>query len=202
MMAVLARIFFLFVLIVVLLAGGSLWFDYLGLIDVKDIYAPAFRFLGFGGRSKVEDQDSLYLLDSERLSKLMVAVDLRAEELQLRETELSDKEREIHEQAAEIEEQRKALEDREKSLIERTRLYDNKNENIRQNARNLNGMPPAKAVAILEKMEDQDMIDHLRMVELLAQEAGEDSTVAYWLSLMPADRAATIQRKMAIKPTG
>jgi flagellar protein FlbB len=199
-MAALSRIFLLFLLIVVLLAGGSLWFDYLGLIDVKDTYAPVFRFFGFGGRSKVEDQDSPYLLDSERLSKLVVAVDLRAEELQRREDELSGREKEILQQAAEIDEQRKALEDQEKSLIERTRLYDNKNENIRQNAKNLNGMPPARAVAILEKMEDQDMIDHLRMVEQLAQEAGEDSTVAYWLSLMPADRAAIIQRKMTVKP--
>jgi flagellar protein FlbB len=200
MMAALSRMFFLFFVIIVLLVGGSLWFDYLGLIDVKDTYAPVFRFFGFGGRSKVEEQDSPYLLDSERLSKLMVAVDLRAEELQLREGQLSDKEKEILQQAAEIDEQRKALEDQEKSLKEQTRLYDNKNENIRQNARNLNGMPPARAVAILEKMDDQDMIDHLRMVEQLAQEAGEDSSVAYWLSLMPAERAAVIQRKMVVKP--
>ncbi|MDR1625248.1 MAG: flagellar protein FlbB [Spirochaetia bacterium] len=200
MMAALPRIFLLFLVILVLLGGGSLWFDYLGLIDVKDTYAPVFRFFGLGGRSKVEEQDSPYLLDSERLSKLMVAVDLRAEELQLREEQLSGREKDILQQAAEIEEQRKALEDQEKSLKERTRLYDNKNENIRQNAKNLNGMPPARAVAILEKMEDQDMIDHLRMVEQLAQEAGEDSSVAYWLSLMPAERAAVIQRKMAVKP--
>jgi flagellar protein FlbB len=199
-MAVLPRIFFLFLLIIVLLAGGSLWFDYLGVIDVKDAYAPVFNFFGLNGRSKIEDADSPYLLESERLSKLMVAVDLRSEELQRREDELNGKEREILQQVAEIDEQRKALEDQEKSLNEKVRLYDNKNENIRQNARNLNGMPPRNAVAILEKMEDQDMIDHLRMVEQLAQEAGEDSSVAYWLSLMPADRTAVIQRKMAVKP--
>lgn len=200
-MAVFPRIVLLFFVILVLLAGGSLWFDYLGLIDVKDAYAPVFSFFGLNGRSQVEDADSAYLLDLERLAKLRIAVDLQAEELQYREAELEGREKEILQQAAEIDEQRKALEDQEKSLKERTRLYDNKSENIRQNARNLNGMPPAKAVAILEKMEDQDMIDHLRMVERLAQEAGEDSTVAYWLSLMPADRAAVIQRKMAVKPS-
>ncbi|MDR1933511.1 MAG: flagellar protein FlbB [Spirochaetales bacterium] len=197
---VLPRILFLLLIIAVLAAGGSLWFDYLGLIDVKDAYAPVFKFFGMGGRSKVEDPDSPGLLDSERLAKLMVSVDLRSEELQHREESLAGREQEILQQAAEIDEQRKALEDQEKSLTERMRQYDIKIENIRQNARNLNGMPPAKAVAILLQMNDQDMIDHLRMVEQLAQEAGEDSTVAYWLSLMPADRAATIQRKMAVKP--
>jgi flagellar protein FlbB len=200
-MAAFPRIVLLFLVILVLLGGGSLWFDYLGLIDMKDAYAPVFNFFGLNGRSKVEDGDSGYLLDSERLEKMKLAVDLRAEELQYREEELAGREKEIIQEFAELDEQRKALEDQEKSLKERTRLYDNKSENIRQNARNLNGMPPAKAVAILEEMEDQDMIDHLRMVERLAQEAGEDSTVAYWLSLMPAERAAVIQRKMAVKPS-
>jgi flagellar protein FlbB len=194
------RILFLLFLIVVLGVGGSLWFDYLGVIDVKDAYAPVFRFFGLGGRTKIEDPDSPGLLDSERLSKLMMAVDLRGEELQIREEGLSSKEQELLQQISAIDEQRKALEDQEKSLKERARLYDNTRENLRQNAKYLNGMPPAKAVAMLLQMSDQDMIDHLRTVEELAREAGEDSTVAYWLSLMPADRAAAIQRKMAIKP--
>ncbi|MCL1817647.1 MAG: flagellar protein FlbB [Spirochaetaceae bacterium] len=195
------RIFFLLVLIVVLGIGGSLWFDYLGVIDVKDTYAPVFRFFGMGGRTQVEEPDDPFLLDTERLSKLMVAVDLRAEELQLREDAIAGRENEVLQQASAVDEQRKALEDQEKSLSEQLRQYDNKTENIRQNAKYLGGMPPAKAVAMLLAMNDQDMIDHLRMSEQLAREAGEESTVAYWLSLMPAERAATIQRKMVIKPT-
>jgi flagellar protein FlbB len=194
------RILFLLFLIVVLTIGGSLWFDYLGVIDVKDAYAPVFRFFGLGGRTRVEEPDSPTLLDSERLSKLMTAVDLRSEELRIQEEGLSGREQEILQQAAAIDEQRQALEDQEKSLKELARLYDNTRENLRQNARYLNGMPPAKAVAMLLQMSDQDMIEHLRTVEQLAREAGEDSTVAYWLSLMPADRAAAIQRKMAVKP--
>jgi flagellar protein FlbB len=194
------RIIVLFLLVVVLGIGGSLWFDYLGVIDAKDTFAPVFRFFGLQSRSRVEDTDSPFLLDAERLSKLQVAVDLRAEENQRMEESLKSREQDILQQAAEIEEQRKALQDQENSLNERIRQYDIKRANIEQNARNLNGMPPARAVAILLNMDDQDMIDHLRMVEELAQQAGEDSTVAYWLSLMPPDRAATIQRKMAIKP--
>jgi len=194
------RIISLVFVIIVIAIGGSLWFDYLGVIDVKDTYAPVFRFFGLGGRTKILDPDDPGLLDSERLHKMMVAVDLRNEELQLREESLIGKEQELLQLSTAMDEQRKAVEDQEKSLKERLRQYDNTIENVRQNARYLNGMPPAKAVAMLLHMSDQDMIDHLRMVEQLAQEAGEDSSVAYWLSLMPADRAATIQRKMAIKP--
>jgi flagellar protein FlbB len=42
----------------------------------------------------------------------------------------------------------------------------------------------------------------MRVTEELAVEAGEASLVAYWLSLMPADRAAALQRKMARKTGG
>ena len=195
-----SRIFFLFFVIIVLILGGSLWFDYLGVIDVKGTYAPVFQLLGLGGRSTVDSPDSPDLLENERLSKLMVAVDLRAEELQLWEEAVRGRELDVLQQAAALDEQHRALQDQEKSLTESIRRYDNKAENLRQNATYLNSMPPRRAVAMLLAMDDQDMIDHLRMVEQLSQEAGEDSSVAFWFSLMPAERAATIQRKMVIRP--
>lgn len=194
------RIFILILLVLVLSAGGALWFDYLGIFDVKDNIAPVLSFFGLHGRSRVENADSLYLLDAERLAKLKEAVDLQAEEMKKTEENLNSKEKEINQKAAELEERGKAIQDQEKSFNERVRLYDNKRANIEQNARYLNGMPPAGAVAILLKMDDQDMIDHLRMAEELAKAAGEDSVVSYWLSLMPAERSAVIQRKMAMKP--
>ena len=61
-------------------------------------------------------------------------------------------------------------------------------------------MPPKNAVAILVAMDDQDVIDVLRKADEVAAARGEASTVAYWLSLMPGERAAEIQRKMANKP--
>jgi flagellar protein FlbB len=51
-------------------------------------------------------------------------------------------------------------------------------------------------------MEDQDVIDLFRVTEEQAAEAGEISLVAYWLSLMPAERAAALERKMARKTGG
>ncbi len=194
------RIVALLLLILVLLAGGALWFDYLGLLDVKDVISPVIRFFGFHGRTKLEGETSPLLLDAERLGKLREALGLQAEEMLRAEEGLKSREEDIHRKAAELDERRKSLEDQEKSFNERVRLYDNKSANIEQNARYLTGMPPAQAVAILVKMDDQDMIDHLRMVEKLAVAAGEESIVSFWLSLMPSDRAAVIQRKMAVKP--
>ena len=49
-------------------------------------------------------------------------------------------------------------------------------------------------------MDDQDVIDVLRRADEDATALGQTSLVAYWLSLMPPERAAEIQRKMANKP--
>lgn len=194
------RIIVLVLLILVLVIGGALWFDYLGILDVKDAAAPLLQLVGIQPRTKIEETYTPLLLEAERIAKLKEALEIQAEELQRFDESLKSREKEINQKLAELEEQRKALQDQEKSFNERVRLYENKRANLEQNARYLTGMPPREAVAILLKMEDQDMIDHLRMVEELARNAGEESVVAYWLSLMPAERAATIQRKMALKP--
>jgi flagellar protein FlbB len=82
------------------------------------------------------------------------------------------------------------------------KAFENRRVNLVQNAKYLVGMPPVSARDILGKMEDQDVIDIFRIVEDEAKKAGEESMVSYWLSIMPADRAATLQRKMARKPGG
>ena len=61
-------------------------------------------------------------------------------------------------------------------------------------------MRPQAAVDILIAMDDQTVIDVLRKVEELAAANGTSSMGSYWLSLMPSERAAEIQRKMISKP--
>ncbi|MDA3956549.1 hypothetical protein [Oceanispirochaeta sp.] len=61
-------------------------------------------------------------------------------------------------------------------------------------------MPPQNAVSILLQMDDTEMVDLLRTSERLATVSGKASLVAFWLSLMPSERAAQIQSKMALKP--
>ena len=61
-------------------------------------------------------------------------------------------------------------------------------------------MPPQNAVDILVAMDDQDVIDILRMADQIAQEEGATSLASTWIMFMPAERAAQIQRKMLSKP--
>ncbi len=195
--------FVLILIILILVAGGLLWFDYLGIVHVKSLFSPVYKLLGKEPQTSVTSTQSEPLtanLDQDRLNKQLEAIDIRMEELDKRETDLEESEKQNAQVAAELAEREKNQEEREKTFNLTVKKYDDKEVNIEQIANNLNGMRPEAAVGILVAMDDQIVIDVLRKVEEMAAENGTMSMVSYWLSLMPSDRAAEIQRKMLSKP--
>jgi flagellar protein FlbB len=200
---VLGRIVLLFLMIVALVIGGLVWFDYIGLIDAKALLGPAYRAIGIPARKAAPvSVGSPSLLEDERIGKRLEALQARSDELDERESQASKKDAEIGQKAQELEERGKALDDKEKSFNDKVKQYENRKVNVEQNAQYLKGMPPEQAVEILKAMDDQTVIDILRSVEEQAKAAGEDSIVSFWLSKMPSERSAAIQRKMTIKPSG
>jgi len=199
---VFGRIVLLLAMILALLIGGIVWFDYIGLIDAKTALAPAYRLLGVRTRApEPVRSDSPALLEEERYAKRLESIAARAEELDARESGLDKKDAEVSQKAQELDDRGKALDDEEKSFNDKVKQYDNRKANIDQNAQYLVGMPPLKAVDILKAMDDQTVIDIFHAVEERAKAAGEASLVSVWLSGMPPDRSATLQRKMAAKPS-
>lgn len=195
------RVIVLLVLIFLLAAGGILWFDYLGIVESRRFFAPVYSLFGMTPPAGIttlprEDGD----IDADRISKRLEAIDLRAQELDQREQDIARKEGEILQMSQELEDRLVSVEERERTFNEMLRQTDDRAANIRQIAEYMNGMPPQKAVNNLLAMDDQDIIDILRTVESIAAGAGRASSVAYWFSLMPPERAAEIQRKMANKP--
>ena len=185
-------------LIVILALGGLLWFDWLGVLRVKSLFNPLYKALGWQRQTSTTSTSSKPLtadLDQDRLDKQREALDLYREELEKREADTSSAEDQNLRLA------QKNLEEREKTFNNMVKLFDDRNANIEQIAANLEGMQPRKAVDILIAMDDQLAIDVLRKVTERAQNNGVASMVPYWLSLMPADRAAVIQRKMTAKPS-
>ncbi|MFP3088711.1 flagellar protein FlbB [Treponema sp. TIM-1] len=199
---ILGRVIVLLILITALAGGGLVWFDYLNVIDAKAVLAPFYRLIGLEPRSQDSGgEDELLSLDAERLAVRLEAQELRSMELDQREMEILTRQGEIQQMAEELEERQKALDERENSINAQAQDAENKQKNVEQYARYLTGMPPERAVGIITAMNDQDAIDVLRMTESIAQAEGTTSIVAYWLSLMPPERAAELQRKMTGRPS-
>ncbi len=193
----------LIMLIIIMALGGLLWFDYLGVLRVRTVFAPLYKALGMEPQTSITATPSAPIvadLDQDRINKQLEAIEIQREELDRREEEIAQKEKLNEQIAAELAGREKSQEDREKTFNQTVKRYDDKNVNIEQIASNLNGMPPAASVNILLAMDDQTVIDVLRKVEEMAKRSGTASMGSYWLSLMPAERAAEIQRKMLSKP--
>lgn len=197
------KIILMIIIILILVVGGLLWFDFLGLIHVKTLFSPVFKAMGKDPQTSttIVSSDALTSnLDEDRVMKQREANEIREEELDKRETDIISLENQNAQIATELGEREKNLEEREKTFNLTLKQYDDKDRNIEQIANNLNGMRPEAAVAILVSLDDQTVIDVLRKVEEIASASGSSSMGAYWLSLMPPQRAAEIQRKMVRKP--
>jgi flagellar protein FlbB len=207
------RIIVLLFLILILVGGGILWFDYLNVIDAKHVTGPVFNALrsvplvnriippGASRRPSFPGEDGLLNLDAERFAVAMEAVDLRIMELERREQDISNRRGHIEQMAQELEERQKNLDERENSFNALLSDAEIKDRTVERNAINLTNMPPQRAVGILEAMDDQDVIDVLRKTDELAEAAGTSSIVPFWLSLMESQRAAEISRKMVSRPS-
>ena len=191
-------------MIIALVIGGIVWFDYIGLIDAKDalrsgLQAPGHQ--GYGPRRPLAPTAPA-LLEEERYAKRLESIQARSEELDQREGGLQKKDAEISQKAQELDDRGKAIDDQEKSFNDKVKQYDNRKANIDQNAQYLVGMPPAKAVGHTEGDGRPDGHRHLpTRWKSRAKAAGAASLVSVWLSGMPPDRSATLQRKMSAEPS-
>lgn len=190
------RILALLLLISVISLAGTIWFDFLGIINAKQILSPLYQLAGGQAQSVIEEPDDILLLDKERLLKEQQRIEQLSEQLASKEAQLDTQEQELAAIKQKLEEEEKDLEARRNALTEETERADSKKAKLEQNADYLLNMPPQSAVDIMLQMDDLEMIEHLETAERLIAQQGGQSIVPYWLSLMPADRVAIVKRKM------
>lgn len=194
------RIFGLSLLVLVLALGGALWFDFLGLIDVTAVFAPALRWVGLEPRTEAIEPDSPLLLENERIGKREEALSILRDELDERAEALELQETELQELAEHLSAREAALDDRENSVNEALRRVENERAALVKLSTYLTNMPPADAVEIMVNYQDPLLLDVLLMTDELAEAGGQASLVPFWLSQMPADRAAVIGEKLEMLP--
>ena len=194
------RIFGLALLVLVLAFGGALWFDFLGLIDVTALLSPALRWVGLSPREDAVTEDNALLLEDERLAKREEALAILSDQLTERAQILETQEADLLALAQQLEERESALVDRENSVTEAIRRVENERAALVRLSTYLTNMPPADAVAIMVNYPDPLLLDVLLMTDELATQSGQASLVPFWMSQMPADRAATIGEKLEMLP--
>ncbi len=197
------KVLLLLILIAILVLGGLLWFDYLGLVHTRGMFAPIYALFGKqtpqGASVEIGDEE-IANLENDRYAKRVQALEITREELDKLKSEIEAEKKENLKIAEELSDRKTSIEEKEKSFQQILQETDDRKRNIDQIATYMNGMRPESAVANLLAMDDQDVIDVLRAAEEIATRTGVPSSVSYWFSLMPAARAAEIQRKMANKP--
>lgn len=190
-------------LILAIILGGLLWFDYLGIIKAKSIFAPVYKLFGLQPQTSVSATSSKPLqanLEDDRLAKRLEALEIRSQELDKRESDIARSENANEAIARELENRQKSQEEREKTFNNEVKKYDDRSTNIEQISTYLQNMPPKTAVEQLLGMDDQDIIDIFRKTDAQALASNTVSMTSVWLMNMPSERAAVIQRKMASKP--
>lgn len=189
-------------LILAIILGGLLWFDYLGIIKAKSIFAPVYKLFGLQPQTSVSATSSKPLqanLEDDRLTKRLEALEIRSQELDKRESDIARSENANEAIARELEDRQKSQEEREKTFNNEVKKYDDRSTNIEQISTYLQNMPPKTAVEQLLGMDDQDIIDIFRKTDAQALASNTASMTSVWLMNMPSERAAVIQRKMASK---
>ena len=194
------RIFGLLMLVIILVTGGAVWFDYLGLIDVTRFLAPALRWVGLQPREDEVEAENPLLLESSRLGKREEALLLLQDELDRWEAELESREAGLQQLEQQLEERRAEIDDLENSLTERLRQVENERAARVKLSGYLTSQAPEDAVAQMVEYPDDLLIDVLLITDELAEEQGGFSYVPVWLSLFPRERAATIAEKIALRP--
>jgi flagellar protein FlbB len=201
------KVLVLLLLVLLLLAASIFWFDYLNLIDIRTLIAPVYRLpfvermTGTAARSQPAiGNDDFLDIDAERLAVRLEALRLQESELDRQKSGLDEKQNEIEQTAAALAERERSLNDQERAVREAREAAESYDKNVEVVAGNLNSMRPDDAVNILVNLDDQFAIDILRKTDALAAASGTASLTSVWLSRLPPERAATLQRKMAARP--
>lgn len=192
------KITFLILLILALSSAGAFIFDKLNIIDIAPQLSTLTQFIGLTegeypassskplNEARLRAQIEAIEIDRALLEEEQERLSRQTEELQLREQAITDLEAKLREQY--------------ESLAQKEQLYRDRIVKVERIAQNFNQMPPEQAVAQMNEMDPLLLVDILRAADRIAQSQKENSLVPYWISQMPAKRAAEINRLMVEKP--
>ncbi len=193
-------------LIFIILAGGTFLLHYLGIIHSNTL----LKFMGmFGYESTTTRAETLSDpvtddLDEIRYQKKEESFEIQRQELAADRLALETEKKEVEALIQQLNEEKRSLEEQQQTLENEVRKNNDRRANLEKITNYLANMPPKTAVEQLLPMDDQDIIDILRMEDEMAAVAKSASLSSVWLMTMTQNgegkRAARIEGKMKNKP--
>lgn len=198
---VIGKSILLLLLIVALIIGGVLWFDFLGIIDRGDSLNFLTERIGISEQTNVEDsEENIYLLDAVRLVKERETIERREIALKSREEVITLEEAKNKQVLDELIEKESAILDKEKSLTEALSRYDDEQKNLETTVSYLAALPPQTTVDILKNYTTLKVVDTLRKEDEIALRDNRVSNSSTWILFMDAKMAAEVNNMMIKKP--
>ncbi len=192
----------LLLLIVALVIGGIIWFDFLGVIDRGNTLDFITTRLGIAKSEPIKDEtENIYLLDAVRIIKEREAIEQMEVVLKSREEAITLEEAKNKQIQEELKEKENSIIDKEKSLNEALSRYNDEQKNLETTVKYLGELPPQSVVAILNNYPILKIVDTLRKEDELAQQNNRVSNSATWILFMEPKMAAEVQDMMIKKPT-
>lgn len=185
--------FFLFLVLVGLLAGGIYMIDQLGLVDVRNQvnrYLANTPYVGQFLRTQPISQEAY---ETEQLRELREEVEQKRNQLEQKNQKLTQREKELESKRRTLNQMEEAIEQREQALEERRSRFEDEESRVKYLANLYSNMPPNSSAARLETIEDDRIV-----ISILRQM--ENATSSIILSNMNPNRAAQLTRKMANYP--
>src|SRR3989304_7900879 len=170
------RIIVLVLIIVFLVILGFIVINSLGVLDTRGLLSPIYRLFGISTETTIDADDPL-LLVHQREKKNLDALALLEEELDLRAKDLATREPTVTEKEEVLAEKEKSLQEAEKSLNENQKELDDRNKKLESWSEKFLGMPPENAVKTMLEMDDQELIEILRVTDANALKNNEQSIV-------------------------
>lgn len=187
---------FLIIVNILLILLGVYWLEYLGILNIKNAMYPFLLEIPVVNKIMPGSVEDPYLIQRMEWKKKLVVLKSYESELEVKKKELDEKENELKNQLESLKEERASIKKKEELLEKKQVKYDDYKKNVDKQADYFTQMPPEKAVSILNNMDDLLVIDILRRIEEKAAAEDVSSIVPYLLTLMDAERASKIQRKM------
>ena len=109
----------LLLLIIILVLFGLLWFDFLGVIQAKSMFAPVYRLLHLQPQTSTSATAKDFVmadLDNDRFAKRLESLNIRVEELDKREEDIRVQEENNALVAQELQDRETAQNEREKNI--------------------------------------------------------------------------------------